>query len=114
MGCSYGMMRTVHAAKTKHKRIRSTTSIPQNRLWIIDVSLDGMSALRRAYVFFGICEVVDDGGMWNGSGFNQDNDEAGCTVFVLLSVVITQYIQLSSFSDRMFKESPLKLLVHRI
>lgn len=34
--------------------------------------------------------VVDDGGMLNGSGFNQDNDEDGCTVSVLQRMVITR------------------------
>lgn len=58
----YGILRTVHAAKIKHKRIRSTASIPQNRLWTVEVSLDGMSALGRAYVFF-VLNEVDDGGV---------------------------------------------------
>lgn len=47
-----------------------------------------MSALRRAYVFFALYEVGDDGGMLNGSSSNQDNDEDGCTGFVLQRVVI--------------------------
>jgi hypothetical protein len=43
--------------------------MPQNNLWTIDVLLDGMSAMRRAYVFLAFYEVVDDGGMSNWSGF---------------------------------------------
>lgn len=45
-------------------------SIPQTRLRAIDVSVDSMSVLGRACVFFVGMKLL-----LNGSGFEQDDDD---------------------------------------
>lgn len=75
-------------AKIKHRRIRSTTSIPQNNLCTIEVSLDDISAMGRAYVFFVLYEVVD-GGIGTETAWRRFFDEDGSNVSVLQRVVIT-------------------------